>query len=143
MVGVFEQCVDLILSSLHATMSVSIDFLHSRNSFYSFHIFYYFIFVYFENRNKAFWDFNSSCTCGDISPAGSGTESFDAIGLGGCVLRADGLAGGDLHDYVLMSCKLNGVDPEDYLRHVLNAIADWWINRVSKLLPCCITLPTE
>lgn len=33
------------------------------------------------------------------------------------------------------TCKLNGVDPESYLRHVLDVIADWPINRVSELLP--------
>lgn len=44
---------------------------------------------------------------------------------------------------VLGTCRLNGVDPEHYLRHVLNVIADWPINRVSELLPWRITLPTE
>ncbi|EPQ5852423.1 IS66 family transposase [Klebsiella pneumoniae] len=33
------------------------------------------------------------------------------------------------------TCKLNGVDPEGYLRHVLGVIADWPVNRVSELLP--------
>ncbi|EPB5907799.1 transposase domain-containing protein [Escherichia coli] len=28
------------------------------------------------------------------------------------------------------TCKLNGVDPESYLRHVLDVIADWTVNRV-------------
>jgi len=41
------------------------------------------------------------------------------------------------------TCKLNGVDPESYLRHVLDVIADWPINRVSELLPWRILLPTE
>ncbi|MFX0718182.1 IS66 family transposase [Escherichia coli] len=41
------------------------------------------------------------------------------------------------------TCKLNGVDPESYLRHVLDVIADWPVNRVSQLLPWRITLPTE
>ncbi|WP_422110597.1 transposase domain-containing protein [Citrobacter werkmanii] len=27
------------------------------------------------------------------------------------------------------------MEPESYLRHVLNVIADWPINRVSELLP--------
>ncbi|KFK96602.1 hypothetical protein IV04_04165 [Serratia sp. Ag1] len=35
------------------------------------------------------------------------------------------------------------IDPEHYLRHVLNVIADWPINQVSELLPWRITLPTE
>ena len=41
------------------------------------------------------------------------------------------------------TCKLNDVDPESYLRHVLDVIADWPVNRVSELLPWRITLPTE
>ncbi|MFK3708352.1 IS66 family transposase [Klebsiella sp. NPDC088457] len=41
------------------------------------------------------------------------------------------------------TCKLNGVDPERYLHHVLNVIADWPINRVSELLPWRVTLPAE
>ena len=39
--------------------------------------------------------------------------------------------------------KLNGVDPESYLRHVLNIIADWPVNRVSELLLWRVTLPAE
>lgn len=41
------------------------------------------------------------------------------------------------------TCKLNGVEPESYLRYVLDVIADWPINRVSELLPWRIALPTE
>lgn len=41
------------------------------------------------------------------------------------------------------TCRLNGVDPESYPRHVLDVIADWPVNRVSELLPWRITLPTE
>jgi hypothetical protein len=33
------------------------------------------------------------------------------------------------------TCKLNGVDPYAYLRHVLERIADHPINRVAELLP--------
>jgi transposase len=29
---------------------------------------------------------------------------------------------------LLGTCRLNGVDPEHYLRHVLNVIADWPVN---------------
>ena len=41
------------------------------------------------------------------------------------------------------TCKLNGVEPERYLRHVLNVIADWPVNQVSELLPWRVTLQTE
>ncbi|HDR2836527.1 TPA: IS66 family transposase, partial [Enterobacter mori] len=39
------------------------------------------------------------------------------------------------------TCKLNGVEPESYLRYVLDVIADWPINRVSELLPWRVALP--
>lgn len=41
------------------------------------------------------------------------------------------------------TCKLNSVDPESYLRHVIDVIADWPINQVSELLPWRVALPTE
>ncbi|VGG59970.1 transposase [Klebsiella quasipneumoniae] len=41
------------------------------------------------------------------------------------------------------TCKLNSVDPERYLRHILNVIADWSVSQVSELLPWRVTLPTE
>ncbi|WP_164724150.1 IS66 family transposase, partial [Escherichia coli] len=41
------------------------------------------------------------------------------------------------------TCKLNGVEPESYLRYVLDVIADWSINRVGELLPWRVALPTE
>jgi transposase len=40
------------------------------------------------------------------------------------------------------TCKLNGVEPESYLRYVPTS-ADWPINRVSELLPWRVALPTE
>lgn len=41
------------------------------------------------------------------------------------------------------TCELNGVDPESYLRHALDVIADWPVNKVSELLPWRVALPTE
>jgi transposase len=39
------------------------------------------------------------------------------------------------------SAKLNGIDPEAYLSHVLSRIADHPINRIDDLLPWNVTLP--
>ncbi|ENE04091.1 TPA: IS66 family transposase [Escherichia coli] len=41
------------------------------------------------------------------------------------------------------TCKLNNVDPESYLRHVLDIIADWPVTRVSELLPWRVILPSK
>ncbi|MFT4465723.1 MAG: transposase domain-containing protein, partial [Sodalis sp. (in: enterobacteria)] len=41
------------------------------------------------------------------------------------------------------SCKLNGVEPEAYLRHVLAIIADHHINKIKELLPWNLTIPAE
>ncbi|EHM3033373.1 IS66 family transposase [Escherichia coli] len=41
------------------------------------------------------------------------------------------------------TCKLNDVDPESYLRHVLDIIADWPVTRVSELLPWRVILPSK
>ena len=38
------------------------------------------------------------------------------------------------------SCKLCGIDPERYLRHVFERIADHPINRIDELLPWSVDL---
>ena len=39
-------------------------------------------------------------------------------------------------------CKLNGIDPEAYLRYVFERIADHPINRINELLPWNVKLST-
>ncbi len=37
------------------------------------------------------------------------------------------------------SCKLNGIEPETWLRHVISVINTWPANRVKELLPWNVT----
>ncbi|EOA6666252.1 transposase, partial [Escherichia coli] len=38
------------------------------------------------------------------------------------------------------SCRLNGIDPEAYLRHILSVLPEWPSNRVDELLPWNVVL---
>jgi transposase len=44
---------------------------------------------------------------------------------------------------LLGTIKLNGINPETYLRHVLSVIADYPVNRVDELLPWNLNLNNE
>jgi transposase len=44
---------------------------------------------------------------------------------------------------LLNSAKLNGIDPEAHMRHVLERIADHKINAVDQLLPWNVTLNAD
>ena len=44
---------------------------------------------------------------------------------------------------LLGTVKLNGINPEKYLRHVLSVIADYPVNKVSELLPWNVTIPED
>ncbi|ASD85453.1 transposase domain-containing protein [Salmonella enterica] len=39
--------------------------------------------------------------------------------------------------------KLNGINPEAYLRHILSLLPEWPANRVSELLPWNVDLTTK
>lgn len=41
------------------------------------------------------------------------------------------------------SCKLNGIEPEAWLRHVISVINTWPANRVKELLPWNVSLPVN
>lgn len=45
--------------------------------------------------------------------------------------------------FLALTMEVIEVDPEHYLRDVLNVIADWSVNRVSELLPWRVALPAE
>ena len=44
---------------------------------------------------------------------------------------------------LLGTVKLNGINPETYLRHVLSVIADYPVNQVDELLPWNLNLKEE
>ncbi|HAG0930186.1 TPA: IS66 family transposase [Salmonella enterica] len=44
---------------------------------------------------------------------------------------------------LIETCKLNGINPEAYLRHILSLLPEWPANRVSELLPWNVELTTK
>ena len=71
----------------------------------------------------------------------------DGSSLGGHIiyLFAGSNAGGERAAAIyslLGSAKLNGLDPEIYLHHVLERIADHPITRIAELLPWNVTINT-
>lgn len=44
---------------------------------------------------------------------------------------------------LIETCKLNGINPEAYLRHILSLLPEWPANRVSELLPWNVDLTTK
>ncbi|NJQ86938.1 IS66 family transposase, partial [Escherichia coli] len=41
------------------------------------------------------------------------------------------------------TCRLNGIDPEAYLRHILSVLPEWLSNRVDELLPWNVVLTNK
>ncbi|HCI3050194.1 TPA: transposase domain-containing protein, partial [Escherichia coli] len=41
------------------------------------------------------------------------------------------------------TCRLNGIDPEAYLRHILSVLPEWPSNRVGELLPWNVVLTNK
>lgn len=41
------------------------------------------------------------------------------------------------------TCRLNGIDPEAYLRHILSVLPEWSSNKVAELLPCNVDLTNK
>ncbi len=44
---------------------------------------------------------------------------------------------------LIETCKLNGINSETYLRHILSLLPEWPANRVSELLPWNVERTTK
>jgi transposase len=44
---------------------------------------------------------------------------------------------------LIETCKLNGINPETYLKHILQRLPDWQANRINELLPWNVDLTSE
>ncbi|EIE5010494.1 transposase domain-containing protein [Salmonella enterica] len=44
---------------------------------------------------------------------------------------------------LIETCKINGINPEAYLRYVLSMLPEWPANRVKELLPWNVELPSK
>ncbi|EOT6830475.1 transposase domain-containing protein, partial [Escherichia coli] len=44
---------------------------------------------------------------------------------------------------LIWSCRLNGIAPEAYLRHILSVLPEWPSNRVDELLPWNVVLTNK
>ncbi|MDD8656462.1 transposase domain-containing protein, partial [Escherichia coli] len=45
-----------------------------------------------------------------------------------------------LNSLTIGTCRLNSIDPEAYLRHILSVLPEWPSNRVGELLPWNVVL---
>jgi hypothetical protein len=70
-----------------------------------------------------------SASCGALRPIALGRRNWTFAGSDDGAARAATLYS------LIETAKLNGLDPEAWLRHVLTHIADHPVNRITELLP--------
>lgn len=71
------------------------------------------------------------------------THALRVVALGRRNYMFFGSDGGDsaaVMYSLIGSCKLNGIEPEAWLRHIISVINTWPANRVKELLPWNVTL---
>ena len=47
------------------------------------------------------------------------------------------------HLVIIGTCRLNGIDPEAYLRHILSVLSEWPGNKVVELMPWNVDLTRQ